>query len=502
MGLEYAHKGYEYQDLLCALFITEQLLTSDNATFKVDKKESKNDKFDDITIISSNGILKRQIKYSEDKILQKADLSSASYDLALDILFKSWQETISAGTIDLRICLAWEYIEGNGELDFLKEVNCYNLYNDENVKFLKIDIDSIWENGRLPKSSWRRLRSQAQNINREDFGAFLNDLIIEINLPKSSNNIANPAALESLVISKLKKLGVGKYPNHSKSVEDVLLNLTHIVKSSRARGEELSFTTILYRLGLKNDFGNIQQDFVIDKDLNVINEFRYQHFYDFIFTNQKTVLIGQPGSGKSWFLQNFIEYLKNHSVKIVQHYCYTGIDDLYEKERITINVFLANLINDIIIVYPNLAECKSTKYGVDLDELQTLINNIKEEIVFIIDGLDHIGRIYNFHKSIIKEVDTEIIKVLSKLKFPENIRVVLASQPIAEVIQLTDDSYEVFNVLPWDINDTEKLLTNNGFGDINLDRNVKLSNLLMKKSNGNPLYLTYLINELKGYSPT
>jgi len=100
MGLEHAHKGYEYQDLLSALFIAEQLLTSDSATFKIDKKESRNDKFDDITIISSNRILKRQIKYSEDKILQKADLSSANYDLALDILFKSWQETNVSGNND------------------------------------------------------------------------------------------------------------------------------------------------------------------------------------------------------------------------------------------------------------------------------------------------------------------------------------------------------------------------------------------------------------------
>ncbi len=502
MGLEPAYKGYEYQDLLSALFITEQLLISDNATFKIDKKESQNDKFDDITIISSNGILKRQIKYSEDKVLQKADLSSAKYDLALDVLFKSWQETITPETVDLRICLAWEYLVGNEELGFLEEVDCYNLYNDENIKFLKINIDSIWENGQLPKTSWRRLRSQAHNINREEFASFLNDLIIEVNLPKASHDIANPAALESLVISKLKKFGVGKYPNHLKSVDDVLLNLTHIVKSSRAKGEELSLNTIVYKLGLKNDFGNIQQNFVIDKDLNVIKESRYQYFYDFIFSNQKTVLIGEPGSGKSWFLQNFLEFLNSHSIKAVQHYCYTRLDDLYEKERITINVFLANLINDIISVYPDLAECKKTRYGVDFEELQILLNNIKEETVFIIDGLDHIGRIYNFHKSIIKQVDTEIIKVLSKLEFPENIRVVLASQPIMEIIQLTNDRYKVFNVLPWDINDTEKLLINNGFEDTNLDWNVKLSDILMKKSNGNPLYLTYLINELKGYSPT
>lgn len=274
MGLEHAHKGYEYQDLLSALFIVEQLLTTNNAKFKIDKKESKNDKFDDITIISDNGIFKRQIKYSEDKILEKADFSSASYDLALDTLFRSWKETVGSKNIDCRLCLAWEYIEDSQELDFLEEVDCYNLYEDNSVKFLKINIDKIWKSGELPIPTWKRLRSQAKNINREEFASFLNSFIIEVNLPKSSNDISNPGKLERLVISKLKKFGVGKYPNHLKEVDDILLRLTHIIKSTRSRGEELNLSTIVYRLGMKCDFGNIQQSFEIDNDINVVNESR------------------------------------------------------------------------------------------------------------------------------------------------------------------------------------------------------------------------------------
>lgn len=501
MSLEHAHKGYEYQDLLSALFIVEQLLTTNNAKFKIDKKESKNDKFDDITIISDNGTFKRQIKYSEDKILGKADFSSASYDLALDTLFKSWKETVGSKNIDCRLCLAWEYIEDSQELDFLEEVDCYNLYEDNNVKFLKINIDKIWKSGELPIPTWKRLRSQAKNINREEFASFLNNLIIEVNLPKASNDISNPGKLERLVISKLKKFGVGKYPNHLKEVDDVLLRLTHIIKSSRARGEELNLSTIVYRLGMKCDFGNIQQSFEIDNDINVVNESRCQDFYEFILANQKTILIGEPGLGKSWFLQNFIKFLEHHSVKIVQHYCYTGMDDIYEKERITVNVFLANLINDIVSAYPYLAEYKNTKFGVDVKELQTLLNNMQEEVVIIIDGLDHIGRVYNFHKSTIKEVDTEIIKVISELVFPENVRIILSSQPIKDVTKLTDDGYKIYNLEAWDKSDIERLLINNNLENINLDWNLKLSDLLMKKSNGNPLYLTYLISEIKRYSP-
>ncbi|NEW08617.1 ATP-binding protein [Paenibacillus sp. SYP-B3998] len=500
MGLEHAHKGYEYQDLLSALFIIEHLLKDVNATVKIDKKESANDKFDDITIMFQSKTIKRQIKYSEDKVLAKADFSSATYDLALDILFKSWKETVGSKNIDLRICLAWEYIESNEELDFLKTIDCENIYNDDNVKFLKIDIDKIWANGQLPISTWRRLRSQNHNIDREEFASFLNDLIIETNLPKASHDISNPADLEKLVLLKLKQFGVGKYPNHLKAVGDVLLNLTHIIKSSRANGEEVSLNRIVYKLGLKSGFGNIQQNFDIDEDMNVINEDRYHSFYNFVFVNRKTMLIGEPGAGKSWFIQNYIKFLKKKDINVVQHYCYTALDDIYEKERITINVFLANLINDIIDTYPALSTYKSTKYGVDIDELQTLIDNVKEDTVLIIDGLDHISRIYNFHRTLINEVETEIIKVLSKLEFPENFHVILASQPVTEVINLSDQGYKIFNIEPWDRSDVEKLLLKSNIENRSINRDTTLSDILLNKSNGNPLYLTYLINEIKRYN--
>ncbi|MGB4370956.1 MAG: hypothetical protein WBJ91_04330, partial [Dethiobacteria bacterium] len=54
----------------------------------------------------------------------------------------------------------------------------------------------IWKSGELPIPTWKRLRSQAKNINREEFASFLNNLIIEVNLPKASYDISNPGKLE------------------------------------------------------------------------------------------------------------------------------------------------------------------------------------------------------------------------------------------------------------------------------------------------------------------
>lgn len=278
--------------------------------------------------------------------------------------------------------------------------------------------------------------------------------------------------------------------------------MTHIIKNARSNGEEIRLNEIVYKLGLKSNYGNIVQDFDIDEDLNVINESKYHNFNDFVRMNKKTMIIGEPGAGKSWFIQNYLKYIKKNNIKVIQHYCYTGMDDIYEKERITINVFLANLINDIITSYPDLAIHKNTKYGVDIDELQALLDQIKEETVIIIDGLDHIGRIYNFHKAIIKQIETEIIKVLSTLNFPEKVHVILASQPVSDVINLTEQGYVIFDIEPWGIDEVDDLLIRSNLENRPLNKEISLSEMMLRKSNGNPLYLTYLINELSRSKPS
>lgn len=500
MSLLNAHKGYEYQDLLSAFYITNILLSNDNATFKIDKKQSENDKFDDLTIITDNSIVKRQIKYSESKVLQRDDLSSAKYDLALDILYNSWKDLSKNKSIDIRLCLAWEYIEDSQELSFLRIQDVANNYRSEDVKFLKIDLEKIWPKGSSPISSWRRLRSKSEDIDRMDFLKFIDDLIIEVNLPKSSNDFSNSGDLENLVIKNLRDFGVGKFPNDKKSIVDVAMHLIYIIKSSRARGEDIDFSKLIYDLGLMNNYGSIPQNFSIDRDINVLNNEKYHNLKEFLFSSNKVNLLGAPGSGKSWFVQNFIDFLDKHNIKTIKHYCYTGIDDLYEKERIKSNIFFANLIDDIIEIFPLLKNSKSSRYGADFEELQTLINQIDDEVVLIVDGLDHIGRIYSRHQETMKKIDTEIIQALSLLSFPNNVKLLVVSQPITEILQLKQNGFQEYYLQPWGIYEVQEFLKNNRVDDVKLDYSIMLSDLLFEKSSGNPLYLTYLVSELLKYT--
>ena len=495
MTLESAHKGYEYQDLLTAVFIIEELIKSNDSKFIIDRKDNEFDKFDDLTFENSHCIYKKQVKYSETKTLSKADLSQEKYDLALDTLFVSWKNTQDDKNREYRICLAWEYIDEDDQLDFLIPTSSDNIYESSNVKYLKVDIEKIWPEGAKPIKSWRRLKGKADAISRQEFADFLESLIIEVNLPKVSNDLYHPDELEKLALRKLVDLGIGKYPNDKLNTIDVLSNILMMIKGSRANGKYLVTSEVLFNIGVITSFGSIEQEFQIHEKYNVVVEDRINSFIE--CSEQKNTLIGAPGSGKSWFVNNLVESLKERDIAVVRHFCYTGLNDEFEIKRITKNIFMANLLNEIIENYPELNVEKTTKYGVDFDELQKIINLIKNETWIIIDGLDHIERIYNLHSSVLMKIDTDIVNIIGKLQIPDNVKLLLVSQPINEVISLTEQGFKVQDIPKWEISEVKLLLDLYNQDDIQLNYHELLSDYLFEKCEGNPLYLTYLLKEIK-----
>ena len=112
------------------------------------------------------------------------------------------------------------------------------------------------------------------------------------------------------------------------------------------------------------------------------------------------ILIGEPGSGKSWFIQNLENELQNEECRIVKHYCYTELKDRHLRDRIKLNVFYGNLINDILNVFPDLKDKKTQRYASNLNELNILLQSIEKDTIVIIDGLDHIDRVFEFSQAL------------------------------------------------------------------------------------------------------
>jgi hypothetical protein len=498
MSLNTAHEGYEYQDLLTAYFILYWILEDVNSTFVIDKKEYDSDRFDDLTIKNEFGVFKKQIKYSNasnNRTLVKTDLSSeSSYKLAIDELFNSWYSHRDKDSLEIRLCLAWNEPNDN-LLNVIELSSKQKSFKNHDTNLYKINGQKLWPKNSEPLSNWRRLRTKSSDISRDDFLIFCENLTIETNFPKSSIDIYSPDKLEKIVLDQVDRLGIGTFPNNHIKKEEFILSLSSLIRKARSKGSHINTEDIFSHFQIKTNFGSIEQNFPIDEAKNVALSKNLSTILGKLNQTRKVILTGEPGSGKSWFINNLIKKLDNRKIQSIKHYCYTDIQDKHQKERIQKDVFYGNLIADIIKTYPDLKEKKHKRYASSLSELNLLIEHISEPTVLIVDGLDHINRVFNYRPyHDISLSDIEIINEITKIKCSENLSILVASQPISELDKI--DGFQKSSIPQWTNDDVIELMDKMYLNNIQVDNN-SLSELLVNKSQGNPLYLTYLIEELK-----
>lgn len=498
MSLNTAHEGYEYQDLLTAYFILKEILNENDSVFKIDKKEHTKDKFDDLTIKNSNGVFKKQIKYSNEIINHTATkndfANSNTYDLAFYDLFHSWNHNRNH---DYRICLAWN--EPTDKLKgFLKISSKPKTFDNNLTNIFEIDIDKLWPNGKEPENSWQKFKTESSNINRSDFSIFCNALAIEMNFPKQGSGTTFTGELEQVIIKQIQNLGIGDYPNDYYNPNSFALELLKLITRSRSKGLEIKASDIFSKFNIITNFGSIEQVFPIIFEKNISTENNINSFIEQIELDNKIILQGEPGSGKSWFIQNLQTALKNIGYNVVKHYCYTELKDKFSRERITLNAFFGNLIKEIIDTFPSLKEVKKHRYTSNLEELNILLTHIDRETIIIIDGLDHIDRIFLFNQTELTLNDIAIVKAINNLQFSEKVKILVVSQPIEELNKLSD--YKILNLPKWRENEVLDYFSKNNITDVSLEDERKLSELLTEKCDGNPLYLNYLIEELNDLS--
>ena len=142
-----------------------------------------------------------------------------------------------------------------------------------------------------------------------------------------------------------------------------------------------------------------------------------------------------------------------------------------------------------------MKKVKDKLFVSSIDELNLLLSHVDVELIILIDGLDHINRVLK-SSSTLSENKTKIIEYISQIVLPNNVSIVLGSQPVSEIQILIDDFQYIDYRLPkWTIDDTLELMNKYALNDMTIEDKF-LSEYLNEKSEGNPLYLTYIIKTL------
>lgn len=106
---------------------------------------------------------------------------------------------------------------------------------------------------------------------------------------------------------------------------------------------------------------------------------------------------------------------------------------------------------------------------------------------------------YELHKDLISRSETEIISELLEIQFPDNCYVLISSQPIKALENFRTRNYGVFEIESWKIDQVKSLMETFHIKDniIENDDTSSISEYLLKKSQGNALYLSYILRQLR-----
>ena len=494
-------KGYVYQDVLSAYLVIKEIFNGElDSEFLFDVKKTENastDKFDDVSIFENQKSTFYQIKYSDENnyhILTKSDFTEKNkYDLALQNLYKSWKG-LKGQNINFKICLAWALPKSDDEiLNYIVFVDDEPLF--PNSKCFKFDITKIWPDNKI-SSKWRALTTYAkkEKLSKEDFSTFLDELLIEINLPKTTLLESFDGELDSYYLSKIKEIGIGQFPNNNQSPEECAYKLCHYIRAKAAEGKSIKITCkeILQFLNIKTDFGGIKEYFPVDLELLTDTPDRVFKIKEILKKENKILVEGAPGSGKSWLINNLEKEIKNE-FKIIKHYCYTDLTDSLISERITTNNFLGSLLHQLNeLHFINLHE-HPNKYSSNLPKLNKVLSSIQQPIVIIIDGLDHIYRIFEQKCSELCENEIRIIETISKIDFSNPfVHIILFSQPIKQLDILS--TFYKFQLPKVDEKYIQLLLPKYGIVNFKLNK-LNIVQTIASKANGNPLFISYLLKE-------
>lgn len=504
MPLDAAHRGYMYQDILSAYLVAHEIAQENlDSKFIFDKKKTPQDvpdKFDDITVYKKNETSFYQVKYSDSEnehSLEKEDFSTvAKHDLALWNLFASWKELKSENS-KFYVLLSWQPPLDSDKICDVIEIDTVIKPIFPNAICYRFNIDKLWPEATGVISSWKSLKSESQSIDRNEFKRFLASLSIQLNLPKLSSSLTR--GLEKELCNEIIKIGIGIYPNERLEVKDVANSFWTYVIQERSKtkkkkdDEKITCYDFCKRAKIELNHGAVPEEFPIDKKELIKTDGRLNQIKTSLAKSSRLVVTGEPGTGKSWLIENLKTDL--HDTTVIRHYCYTSLSEDSEifTKRVTKDAMIGSLIAQLDMQIGGF-DIQNKKFASDIDSLNERLNQVDKKLLLIIDGIDHVWRTYQKIKGYLSENEETILEIINQINSTnQNISILVLSQPIDQLSILT--TFDKIELVPIDEAFVVQSLQKQKIKNIRISE-APLSRLVLQKSNGNALYCKYLINAI------
>lgn len=360
----------------------------------------------------------------------------------------------------------------------------------------KLEPDSLRPGGRS------ELTRHLSGYTEDEIAEFCKRFRLELECPKASLDLASPGPLETILFDSLnRRIGVGIFPNEELQVVDVAANLVNFATFARAGQRVVTPSDVIQRLRLRTDYGRIAQQFPVKSSLLVQRSSIEDALKQFATNNSKCIVVGEPGAGKSWLLTQLTNRINQQQGVAIRHYCYLEPTDRDIQRRITSRVMFGNLVAELLEVRPDLSAGSSPRYAATAEAFESLLSHTddNDHIYIVVDGIDHISRVFHQSQSVAAE-DIDIVEQLALLKLPPNVHLIIGSQPGPHLSPLQSPD-NLFPLPGWQPDDVESLakklglleaLASNGHDD----QAATVVQKIADRSEGNPLYATFMVREV------
>ena len=515
MNLRATHQGYAYQDLITGIALVDLMLgAAVNVT--VDTKGFAADRFDDLNITYRSGRRTRiQIKHTtQDRELSKATFSADSRNLKLDKLLDALLQDFAqdSGTT-YRVVVR----DGAPDGDLAKVLKPVEPHDDPGdplpgvtTRRFRFDPQSLRDS-----NAWKPL---VEHITDEPLKSACRLLTIDIGAPASTLDFTRPGAGERILLRRVtEELGAGRPPNSLITPEHAALALAYAATGARALDGSVTREHVAPRIGLITDYGAVAEGRPVESAVAVSRDGAVAMLRKSIdaasSAGGRVVVTGEPGVGKSWLCEQLADYYRGNDWIVARHHCWLGATDINREERVLTDVVIGSLLGQIEQAVPEATAGLRPRFAATPETLAGAIQAcrdlyIERNLLLVVDGLDHVDRVVGRRTNQRIDPSRTLVEQLAVIELPPGVCMLISSQPgqHLEAANAAAGGPIEMPRMSWD--EVRALTQNHGLlesdnsdGQIDVEDERRIIDLVYNRSGGNALYATYLCRYATRISP-